>query len=149
MLASGLMILNAHPRLYWGHYGANAEGAPDPAWLEFPERFGGLAFPGWLTLPSYYSLADARALGVARATEQALAVLTEGPQRVLGASLGTLQASVGRIAVGGVADLCIFDPNASWTVQASALRSQGKHTPFGGHELPARQGEPQHQGQLR
>ena len=56
MLASGLMILNAHPRLYWGRYGANA----DRAWLEFPERFSGTAFPGWLTLPSYYSLADAR-----------------------------------------------------------------------------------------
>lgn len=55
MLASGLMILNAHPRLYWGHYGANA----DHAWLEFSER-DGLAFPGWLTLPSHYSLADAR-----------------------------------------------------------------------------------------
>ena len=27
---SGLMIFNAHPRLYWGQYGAN----PDPAWLE-------------------------------------------------------------------------------------------------------------------
>jgi hypothetical protein len=24
------MIFNAHPRLYWGEYGAN----PDPAWLE-------------------------------------------------------------------------------------------------------------------
>ncbi|WP_137919996.1 dihydroorotase [Hydrogenophaga sp. 2FB] len=69
---------------------------------------------------------------------QALQVLTCGPQAVLGASLGTLQASVGRIAVGGVADLCVFDPNASWTVQPDALRSQGKHTPFGGHELPAR-----------
>ena len=30
MLMSGLMIFNAHPRLYWGQYGAN----PDPAWLE-------------------------------------------------------------------------------------------------------------------
>ncbi|MDO9436824.1 dihydroorotase [Hydrogenophaga sp.] len=69
---------------------------------------------------------------------QALQVLTCGPQAVLGASLGTLQASVGRIAVGGVADLCIFDPNNSWTVQPDALRSQGKHTPFGGHELPVR-----------
>jgi dihydroorotase len=67
---------------------------------------------------------------------QALTVITSGPQSVLGASLGTLQASVGRLAVGGVADLCIFDPNVSWTVQADALRSQGKHTPFGGHELP-------------
>ena len=30
MLMSGLMIFNAHPRLYWGQYGANS----DPAWLE-------------------------------------------------------------------------------------------------------------------
>ena len=59
MLASGLMILNAHPRLYWGHYGADAAGGPDHAWLEFAEG-DGLAFPAWLTLPSYYSLADAR-----------------------------------------------------------------------------------------
>jgi len=69
---------------------------------------------------------------------QALGVLTVGPQSVLGASLGTLQASVGRIAVGGVADLCIFDPNSAWAVRPEALRSQGKHTPFGGHELPVR-----------
>ncbi len=34
LFMSGLMIFNAHPRLYWGHYGANAAGAPDPAWLE-------------------------------------------------------------------------------------------------------------------
>jgi thiosulfate reductase cytochrome b subunit len=55
MLMSGLMIFNAHPRLYWGQYGAN----PDRPWLELA-RGGGLAFPGWMTLPSDYSLADAR-----------------------------------------------------------------------------------------
>lgn len=55
MLMSGLMILNAHPRLYWGHYGAN----PDHAWLEFAET-DGVAFPGWATIPSTYSLSDAR-----------------------------------------------------------------------------------------
>ncbi|MFN3494789.1 MAG: dihydroorotase, partial [Hydrogenophaga sp.] len=36
----------------------------------------------------------------------------------------------------GVADVCVFDPNRPWAVAADALRSQGKHTPFGGHELP-------------
>ena len=84
MMMSGLMIFNAHPRLYWGQYGAN----PDHAWLEIgsTENTGfvlagplrvettGLlgrttdatgtvqrhAFPGWITIPSYYSLADAR-----------------------------------------------------------------------------------------
>jgi len=50
MIPSGLMIFNAHPRLYWGHYGANF----DHAWLELPR------FPGWLTLPSHYDLAGAR-----------------------------------------------------------------------------------------
>lgn len=55
MLQSGLMIFNAHPRLYWGHYGAD----PDHAWLQIG-RMDGIAFPGWMTLPSYYSLADAR-----------------------------------------------------------------------------------------
>lgn len=34
MLGSGLMIFNAHPRLYWGSYGAN----PDPAWLEIGSK---------------------------------------------------------------------------------------------------------------
>lgn len=50
MLMSGLAILNAHPRLYWGEFGANF----DPAWLELPR------FPGWATIPSFYDLAGAR-----------------------------------------------------------------------------------------
>lgn len=54
MLMSGLMIFNAHPRLYWGHYGANT----DPAWLEIGTVRN--AFPGWATIPSYYSLSSAR-----------------------------------------------------------------------------------------
>ena len=69
---------------------------------------------------------------------RALAVVTSEPARVLGASLGTLEASVGRLVKGGVADLCIFDPASEWTVEPAALRSQGKHTPFSGHSLPAR-----------
>ena len=67
---------------------------------------------------------------------RAVATLTDGPARVLGRHLGTLQASVGRVAVGGVADLCVVDPRRHWTVSPSALRSQGRHTPFAGHELP-------------
>jgi len=55
MLMSGLMIFNAHPRLYWGEYGAN----PDAAWLTIGNP-AGVAFPGWATIPSTYSLADAR-----------------------------------------------------------------------------------------
>ena len=67
---------------------------------------------------------------------RALAVLTSEPARVLGSSLGTLQASAGQLVDGGVADVCIFDLQAAWTVTPDALRSQGRHTPFAGHELP-------------
>jgi dihydroorotase len=69
---------------------------------------------------------------------RALAVLTSEPARVLGSALGTLQASAGQLVKGGVADVCIFNPAASWAVVPTALRSQGKHTPFSGYELPAR-----------
>jgi thiosulfate reductase cytochrome b subunit len=84
MLMTGLMIFNAHPRLYWGQYGAN----PDYSWLQIGDRgeqgylrvgdqtigttgFLGVsggpddqavytAFPSWLTIPSDYDLALAR-----------------------------------------------------------------------------------------
>ena len=69
---------------------------------------------------------------------RALAVLTSEPARVLGSSLGTLQASAGQLIKGGAADVCVFNPKQSWTVEPSALRSQGKHTPFSGYELPVR-----------
>jgi dihydroorotase len=69
---------------------------------------------------------------------RSLAVLTSEPARVLGSALGTLQSSIGRLTAGGVADLCVFDPNAEWAVQPAELRSQGKHTPFGGHGLQGR-----------
>ncbi len=70
MLMSGLMIFNAHPRLYWGHYGAN----PDHAWLTIGDA-DGIAFPGWITIPSYYSLADARLWHLAFAWVLALGLL--------------------------------------------------------------------------
>ena len=84
LLMSGLMIFNAHPRLYWGEYGSY----DDPAWLEIASdgergntRIGPLnydttgvfgiakdgegvvrqrAFPSWATIPSTYDLASAR-----------------------------------------------------------------------------------------
>ncbi len=67
---------------------------------------------------------------------RALAVLTSEPARVLGDALGTLRLSTGQLVVGGMADVCVFDPGSAWVVQPQALRSQGKHTPFSGYELP-------------
>jgi dihydroorotase len=69
---------------------------------------------------------------------RALATLTTGPAHVLGSTLGSFQASAGQLVRGGVADICVFDAQSEWTVQSDALRSQGKHTPFSGYQLPAR-----------
>ena len=69
---------------------------------------------------------------------RALAVLTSEPARVLGAALGSLSASAGQLVKGGVADVCVFDPAAEWTVEPGALRSQGKHTPFCGYQMTGR-----------
>ena len=68
--------------------------------------------------------------------QRALAVLTCGPAGVLGTALQPDASGLGRLQEGGVADLCIVDPAAAWTVQPETLRSQSKHTPFGGYELP-------------
>jgi dihydroorotase len=67
-----------------------------------------------------------------------LARLTCDPVRVLGESLGSLGSSAGRLVQGGVADLCLFDPAARWTVEPAKFRSQGRHSPFSGYELPGR-----------
>ncbi len=69
---------------------------------------------------------------------QSLAPICSGPAKVLGSSLGAQSEGVGRVQVGALADLCVFDPAAAWTVGADSLRSQGKHTPFSGYELPGR-----------
>ena len=67
-----------------------------------------------------------------------LATVTRAPVAVLGEALGSLAASAGKLVEGGVADLCLFDAAAFWTVAGDALKSQGRHTPFAGHELPGR-----------
>ncbi len=67
---------------------------------------------------------------------QSLAKVTCEPVRVLGDALGSLASSAGRLVEGGVADVCIFDPTTYWTVRPQALKSQGKHSPFAGYELP-------------
>ena len=60
---------------------------------------------------------------------KAIAKITSDPARILGLSCG-------RLDIGANADICIFDPAASWTVTASKLASQGKHTPFLGKDIP-------------
>lgn len=59
---------------------------------------------------------------------QALRLLTQSPAALLGAPGGTL-------AVGSTADLCLFDPGASWVVEAGTLPGRAQNTPFDGRAL--------------
>ena len=68
----------------------------------------------------------------------ALATITRRPAGVLGTSLGALADQLGTLQRGAIADVCVFDAQAHWVVEPGALRSQGKHTPFGGYELPGK-----------
>jgi len=100
------------------------------------------ATPGATGLELLLSLALRWARDAQLPLQRALAVVTAEPVRVLGPALGSLSASAGRLVEGGVADVCVFDADASWSVTPEALASQGKHTPFAfassGFELPAR-----------
>jgi dihydroorotase len=94
--------------------------------------------PGATGLELLLSLAYKWHLDGGVSLTRALASVTHGPADVLGTALGARQGRTGHLRVGGLADVCVFDPQAAWTVQAEALRSQGKHTPFSGYELPGR-----------
>lgn len=61
----------------------------------------------------------------------ALARVTCDPAAIMGVEAGSL-------AVGSIADVCVFDPDSSWTVTPESLRSQGKNTPFLGSEMTGR-----------
>jgi dihydroorotase len=73
---------------------------------------------------------------------QTLSRITCDPVRVLGTALGSLSTSAGRLVVGGVADVCVFDPAVRWPVGRNTLLSQSQHTPFAfdtsGFELEGR-----------
>ncbi|RJG05120.1 dihydroorotase [Noviherbaspirillum cavernae] len=95
----------------------------------------GEASPGATGLELLLSLALKWADECVDTSEQplarAIAKVTADAARVIGLPSGQL-------ATGSVADICIFDPAARWTVDSTVLASQGKHTPFLGYELAGR-----------
>ncbi len=75
-------------------------------------------------LPLTLRLVEEKVLGL----NEAIARLTSGPAAILGLQNGQL-------AVGSVADICLFDPKHHWHVEEQQLLSHGKNTPFLGWEL--------------
>ena len=63
-----------------------------------------------------------------------VARLTTGPVSVLGERFANLAS----LAVGTPADVVLFDPEESWTVDVSRFASKGKNTPLAGETLQGR-----------
>lgn len=63
-----------------------------------------------------------------------LAMMTCEPATVAGLD----RLGLGRIEVGGPADLTIIDPDAQWTIDPATFRSAGRNCPFSGREVRGR-----------
>ncbi|MBE7618159.1 dihydroorotase [Gluconacetobacter entanii] len=61
----------------------------------------------------------------------AIGLLTHRPAALLRSKAGTL-------AVGAAADLCLFDPERAWKVEAGELPGKAQNTPFDGRALEGR-----------
>ena len=106
--------------------------APHPT--EAKERTFEEAPPGMLGVETALALALTELVepGVL-SIEDALARLSWGPAAIAG-----LTDHGGPIMVGAAANLCVFDPNLEWTVDANALASRARNTPYAGRRLTGR-----------
>jgi dihydroorotase len=64
--------------------------------------------------------------------------LSDAIARITSRAASILGLATPSLARGNPANICVFDPDAAWTVQREALRSQGKNTPFLGYEVTGR-----------
>jgi dihydroorotase len=75
-------------------------------------------------LPLTLKWAEAAGVGL----PDALARITSAPAAVLGLPSGQL-------ALGATADICIFDPEATWQLTPETLKSRGKNSPWLGYMM--------------
>jgi dihydroorotase len=98
---------------------------------ELKEQAFDEAPPGMLGLETALALAITE-LGLDLA--QVLALLSWRPAAIAGIS----DVHGGPVAEGRPANLCVIDPKATWTVDASALASRSRNTPYAGRTLTGR-----------
>ena len=77
------------------------------------------------------------------AAERIFALLSWQPAAIAGLGphdvrLGGHSAHGGPVEPGGTANLCVFDPRAHWTVDATDLASRSRNTPYAGRRLTGR-----------
>ena len=90
-----------------------------------------LAAPGGAGLVTLLGVTLAQVHGNGLPMLRALALLTSGPAALLG-------TEAGRLAKGAPADLCLFNPERIWQVEAGELAGKAQNTPFDGRALEGR-----------
>ena len=60
--------------------------------------------------------------------DRIIELMSSNPARIMG-------IEGGKLAVGGMADIVIFDPEEAWTVDPSMFKSKARNTPFSGMRL--------------
>ncbi len=90
-----------------------------------------LASPGGAGLATLLGVTLAQVHGNGLPLLRALDLLTAQPARVLG-------IDAGRLAKGAMADLCLFDLERIWKVEAGSLPGKAPNTPFDGRALEGR-----------
>jgi dihydroorotase len=86
--------------------------------------------PGMLGLETALSLAISE---LSIPIERVFSLLSSRP-----AAIAQIADTQGLIAVGRPANLCVIDPAATWTVDANALASKSRNTPYAGRCLTGR-----------
>ena len=90
-----------------------------------------LASPGGAGLATLLGVTLAQVHGNGLPLMQALHLLTVAPARLVG-------SDAGRLAAGAPADLCLFDLERAWKVEAGLLPGKSQNTPFDGRALEGR-----------
>jgi dihydroorotase len=104
--------------------------APHP--VEAKERPFDEAPPGMLNLETALAVVFTE-LGDAWTPQELVAAMSARPAAIAG-----LQDQGGPIAVGRPANLCVFDPTATWTVDAADTKSRSRNNPWAGRALTGR-----------
>jgi dihydroorotase len=91
--------------------------------------------PGMLGLQTALSLAITELdLSMARI----LALLSWQPASISGLDPAHAGEQGGTVTPGAMANVCVIDPTATWTVDATALASRSRNSPYGGRTLTGR-----------
>ena len=86
-------------------------------------------------LPGATSLETMLAVVFTELIRPGLLTLDEGIRALSASPAGILGVEGGSLASGGPADLLLFDPDGTWTVDPASFRSRSANSPFTGRTL--------------